>query len=197
MLDEMPVAQISLNELSRRAGLAKSNLLRYFESREAVLLELLDVAWQEWLGVLDGDLAAVDLQAPAPERGDQLAAALAASLAARANLCELLSAQAAVLEHNLSAAVAAAYKRAAIANVGALADQINRRMPELSEHDAGRFAAAVVMVTGAIWTHTRPSAAMLEAYDADPDLASLRLDFLPTLREAFETLLSGFLARST
>jgi AcrR family transcriptional regulator len=44
MLTEMPVAQITLNELSRRVGLAKSNVLRYFESREAVLLELLDSA---------------------------------------------------------------------------------------------------------------------------------------------------------
>ena len=42
MLAEMPVAEVTLNELSRRAGLAKSNVLRYFESREAVLLELLD-----------------------------------------------------------------------------------------------------------------------------------------------------------
>ena len=42
MLAEMPVAEVSLNELSRRVGLAKSNVLRYFESREAVLLELLD-----------------------------------------------------------------------------------------------------------------------------------------------------------
>jgi AcrR family transcriptional regulator len=47
MLTEMPVAQITLNELSRRVGLAKSNVLRYFESREAVLLELLDSAWQQ------------------------------------------------------------------------------------------------------------------------------------------------------
>ena len=42
MLDEMSVAEVSLNELSRRVGLAKSNVLRYFESREAVLLDLLD-----------------------------------------------------------------------------------------------------------------------------------------------------------
>src|SRR6202158_4734394 len=49
MLAEMPVAEVTLNELSRRAGLAKSNVLRYFESREAVLLELLDSAWQDWL----------------------------------------------------------------------------------------------------------------------------------------------------
>ncbi|HEX4291540.1 MAG TPA: helix-turn-helix domain-containing protein, partial [Trebonia sp.] len=41
MLDLMPVSEVTLNELSRRAGLAKSNVLRYFESREAILLELL------------------------------------------------------------------------------------------------------------------------------------------------------------
>ena len=49
MLAEMPVSEVTLNELSRRASLAKSNVLRYFESREAVLLELLDSAWQDWL----------------------------------------------------------------------------------------------------------------------------------------------------
>ena len=57
MLAEMPVADVTLNELSRRAGLAKSNVLRYFESREAVLLELLDSAWQDWLAQLDKELA--------------------------------------------------------------------------------------------------------------------------------------------
>ena len=38
MLEDMPVSELSLNELSRRVGLAKSNVLRYFDSREAVLL---------------------------------------------------------------------------------------------------------------------------------------------------------------
>src|ERR1700685_1973806 len=65
MLAEMPVAEVTLNELSRRVGLAKSNVLRYFESREAVLLELLDSAWQDWLAQLDRDLAG-GLGPPAP-----------------------------------------------------------------------------------------------------------------------------------
>ena len=49
MLQEMPAADVSLNELSRRVGLAKSNVLRYFDSREAVLLELLASRSREWL----------------------------------------------------------------------------------------------------------------------------------------------------
>src|SRR6202453_1794056 len=144
MLGEMPVADITLNELSRRTGLAKSNVLRYFESREAVLLELLDAAWRDWLArlALDLDLnlkLALDLDldeivspaAPARERGDRVADVLAGSLAAEPALCDLLNAQAAVLERNISPEVAARYKRAALANVAALGRLLLPPLPEL------------------------------------------------------------------
>src|SRR5882762_8947876 len=178
MLAELPVAQVSLNELSRRVGLAKSNVLRYFESREAVLLELLDTMSREWLDQLDDVLtAAIDPGATPTERTDQAADALATSLARRPVLCDLISAQAAVLEHNVSPEVAARFKRTAIANISTLAGLVRQQIPELGDHQAGRFAGAVVMVTGAVWTHARPSPAMLAAYDADPALAAMRLDF--------------------
>jgi AcrR family transcriptional regulator len=198
MLAEMPVAEVTLNELSRRAGLAKSNVLRYFESREAVLLELLDSAWQDWLGQLGTELAgAVDSGAPVVSRADQLAAAVAASLAARPMLCDLISAQAAVLERNVSPKVAAQYKRASIAGISALGALLLRSVPELGEPDAFRLAGAAVMTTAALWPHTQPSAAMLAAYAADPALAAMRLDFTATLREVLEVLTAGLLARSS
>jgi AcrR family transcriptional regulator len=196
MLAEMPVAEVTLNELSRRAGLAKSNVLRYFESREAVLLELLDSAWQDWLVQLDKNLAdAVDATAPAAGRADQLAVAVAASLASRPMLCDLISAQAAVLEHNVSPQVAAQYKRASIAGITAFGGLVLRCVPELGEPDAFRLAGAAVMTTAALWPHTQPSAAMLAAYAADPALAAMRLDFTGTLREVLEVLTAGLLAR--
>ncbi|MFC8828809.1 TetR family transcriptional regulator [Streptomyces sp. NPDC057137] len=197
MLAEMPVAQVSLNELSRRVGLAKSNVLRYFESREAVLLELLDVACREWLEYLEGALpSGVDADAPLPERGDRVVAVLVASLADRPVLCDLTSSQAAVLERNVSPAVAAEFKRTAIVNVGALAGLICAQVPELGGEDAGRFAAVCVMTTGAVWTHAQPSAAMLAVYEAEPALAAMRIDFAATLREVLEVMLSGLLARA-
>jgi AcrR family transcriptional regulator len=197
MLAEMPVAEVTLNELSRRAGLAKSNVLRYFESREAVLLELLDSAWQDWLAQLDAELAdAVVAGDPVALRADQLAAAVAASLAARPMLCDLISAQAAVLERNVSPEVAAQYKRASIAGISALGALLLRSVPELGEPDAFRLAGAAVMTTAAVWPHTQPSAAMLAAYAADPALAAMRLDFTATLREVLEVLTAGLLART-
>ena len=197
MLAEMPVAEVTLNELRRRAGLAKSNVLRYFESREAVLLELLDSAWQDWLAQLDAELAgAVVAGDPVASRADQLAAAVAASLAARPMLCDMISAQAAVLERNVSPQVAAQYKRASIAGISALGALLLRSVPELGEPDAFRLAGAAVMTTAAVWPHTQPSAAMLAAYAADPALAAMRLDFTATLREVLEVLITGLLART-
>ncbi|WP_326810913.1 TetR family transcriptional regulator [Streptomyces scopuliridis] len=197
MLTEMPVAQVSLNELSRRVGLAKSNVLRYFESREAVLLELLDTALREWLDLLDGTLAtAVDTAGGPYERGDQLAGAIADTLSARPVLCDLISAQAAVLERNISPQIAAECKHATMANVTVMIRLIRAHVPELDEHDAMGCAAAALMSAGAVWTHARPSAAMLAAYEADPALAAMRLDFTGTLRELLEVLLTGLLTRA-
>ncbi|MEW2516718.1 TetR/AcrR family transcriptional regulator [Actinacidiphila alni] len=196
MLTEMPVAAVSLNELSRRVGLAKSNVLRYFESREAVLLELLDVAFREWLTQLAPELAdEIDPGAPVRERGDHVAAVLAASLAARPVLCDLAGAQAAVLERNVSPEVAAEYKRTAIRNALDFAALVRKHLPELSEEDSLRYAGAALMVSGAVWTHAHPSAAMLAAYEADPSLAVMRLDFGATVREMLEVTASGLLAR--
>jgi AcrR family transcriptional regulator len=198
MLAEMPVSQLSLNELARRVGLAKSNVLRYFESREAVLLELLDLALAQWLDALAQALpAAIPAGAPLADRVDRLAEQLADSLAARPVLCDLISAQAAVLERNVSARVAAQYKRAAVGHAESFGRLVAVTIPELGADSALRFAAAAMMSTGAVWTHSQPSAAMLAAYAADPELAYMRLDFADTLRELFAVLLSGLLARSS
>ncbi|MFD4575231.1 TetR family transcriptional regulator [Streptomyces sp. NPDC058417] len=196
MLDETPVGEVSLNELSRRVGLAKSNVLRYFESREAILLELLDRAWKQWTddlpALLDREIAA---DAPVGERAERLVDVLVRSLEGRRVLCDLFSAQAGVLERNVSAEVAGRWKRTALGNVDAMAALLRARLPELGD-GAVVFTAQVVMMVGAVWTHARPSAAMLDAYRADPALAAYRLDFAPALRDVLTTLLTGTLART-
>ncbi|WAE71034.1 TetR family transcriptional regulator [Streptomonospora nanhaiensis] len=197
MLEEMPASAVSLNELSRRVGLAKSNVLRYFESREAILLELLDRAWQQWIADLPVLLdAGIDQAASVDRRTEQFATVVARSLAERRVLCDLLSAQAGVLEHNVSAEVAARYKRAAVANVADIAALAHRHLPELG-NSAPQLIAAMIMAIGAVWTHSRPSEAMLAAYQADPSLTAFKLDFVTALQEMLATLTAGTIARAS
>jgi AcrR family transcriptional regulator len=197
MLTEMPVSDLTLTALARRVCLAKSNVLRYFESREAVLLELLQRCWQEWLGAVPTALAAIPSPAAVTARADAMAAVLAQTLADRPTLCDLLGAHASVLEHNVSPEVAAQYKWAFLDGVAALGSCVREVLPELSETDAFRFAGSAGLVAAALWAHTRPSAAMSAAYDADPALAAQRLSFVPTATELLQVLLSGFLARKS
>jgi hypothetical protein len=109
-------------------------------------------------------------------------------------LCDLLGAQAAVLEHNVSPQVAARFKRSMLANLAAAAELLLGVLPELDRERAVRFAGATAVVAGAIWAHTQPSAAMLAAYEADPGLAVLRLDFTAALTELLEVMLRGWLS---
>ena len=196
MLDEMPVADITLNGLSRKSCMAKSNVLRYFESREAVLLELCAEALTEWVIDLEPRLSgAMSPTDPAPTRADRIAAVITASMAERPVLCDLMSSQAAVLEHNISTGTVLQYKRASIANISRLTDMVARHLPELGAENAVRFTRLAALMATSVWTHSHAPQAVVAAYEADPSLQPYQLDFETTLREALDVILTGLLSR--
>ncbi|MFI2363602.1 TetR family transcriptional regulator [Promicromonospora sp. NPDC019610] len=195
MLDEMPVAELSLNELSRRVGLAKSNVLRYFESREAVLLELLDDFLQSWLAELENELAAGIERGAAPEtRATQLAEILSRSLASRPVLCDLFGAQGGVLEHNVSVEVVKQHKRASLARLETMSALVRRHLPELAD-DAQLFCLMCLVSAGALSSYVPPPASLLAAYAEEPALAVLHLELREALRISFTSALLGVLPR--
>jgi AcrR family transcriptional regulator len=196
MLEEMPVAEVSLNELSRRVGLAKSNVLRYFDSREAVLLELLDSLSREWLEHLAKELpSAVGASAGYERRAGQLARVLARSFAERPVLCDLLSSQAAVLEHNVSVEAIASFKRRGIGMAAELIRLVRDALPELTEDQAWRLVFGAFLMASAAWSHATPPQAMLDAYERYPELGAMRMEFAPTLEDYLTTLAVGLNAR--
>src|ERR1700746_484453 len=67
------VRNVSLSDIAARVGIHKSALLRYFETREQIFLELTAAAWRDWAQALH---AGLDAAAP----GD---AALVADVFAR------------------------------------------------------------------------------------------------------------------
>ncbi|MFD5137929.1 TetR/AcrR family transcriptional regulator [Streptomyces sp. NPDC058378] len=195
MLDEMPVAAVTLNELSRRVGLAKPNVLRYFESREAVLLELLDRFLREWLADLADELAAgVDEERPMDERAPAVAEILSRSLSGRGVLCDLFGAQGGVLEHNVSVEVVARYKRASLERLTTMTTLLRTYLPELGEN-ATMFSLQTMVLAGALSAYSTPPPSLRAAYEAEPDLARFHLGLEESLKLSLNATLLGVLPR--
>ncbi|MEU1621064.1 TetR/AcrR family transcriptional regulator [Streptomyces sp. NPDC005722] len=193
MLTEMTVAELTLSALSRRVCLAKANVLRYFESREAVLLELLETQVADWIAELERE--AVPTGGSVEERGARLAELLAVSMARRPVLCDLLSSQASVLEHNISAEVAIKHKRAARESLESLVALAARHLPELGDDGAAALVETTLLMAVAAWPCSRPPQALLTAYASEPALAAMRIDFTDAVRRTAEVTASGLLAR--
>ncbi|MFC5835940.1 TetR/AcrR family transcriptional regulator [Nonomuraea insulae] len=195
MLDEMPVAEVSLNELSRRVGLAKSNVLRYFESREAVLLELLDDFLGSWLAELADELAAgIDAHAAPEVRAGRLAEILSRSLAGRVVLCDLFGAQGGVLEHNVSVEVVKRHKRSSLTRLATMTELVRRHVPELGD-GAQPFCLMSLVSAGALSSYVPPPPSLLAAYADEPALGALHLELRDALRISFTSTLLGVLPR--
>ena len=194
MLTEMPVADLTLTALSRRVCLAKANVLRYFESREAVLLALLEAEVADWIAELES--ASLPGGGTVRERGDRLADLLATSLVRRPALCDLVSAQSTVLEHNISAETALQHKRAVHGYLETLVRFAGTHLPELGDEDAAALMQTVMLVAVAAWPASRPPQAVLDAYAADPALGVMCVDFTDVVRHTVEVTASGLLARN-
>lgn len=196
MLDEMPLAEVSLNELSRRVGLAKSNVLRYFESREAVLLELLDDFLGRWLAELAAELAAgIDAKATPARRATELAEILSRSLADRPVLCDLFGAQGGVLEHNVSVEVIKQHKRSALGRLATMTQLVRHHLPELGD-GAQVFCLMSLLSAGALSAYAPPPPSLLAAYADEPALGALHMELRDALRASFTSTLLGVLPRT-
>jgi AcrR family transcriptional regulator len=194
MLAEEPVADISLRELSRRVGLASSNVLRYFETREGVFLALLDRLSEEWLDQLERDLGARSGRAPgAGGAVEPIARTWAQSLASRPLLCELTSVLSGVLERNVSVDSVRDFKRRAIARNVRVANLIRALLPELSDRAALETASLATTLLAGLWPLANPGP-VVRAATEDPELAAAHVDFTGRMTRGLVLLLAGQLA---
>ena len=184
MLATTRVSDLSLNELARQVGLAKSNVLRYFESREAVLLAIYDRQTAEFLDALDERIG--------PDSTiDTLADAIANLATSRPIFSDLTASAPGVLEHNVSAEAAAEYKRSMIANAIRLSGIARPVLGDVGPRGLEAFAGGTLLIIGGAWAMTQPSPGMAAAYAANADLRAAQLDLRTVIRELLATLAVG------
>jgi AcrR family transcriptional regulator len=196
------VRAVSLADIAARVGIHKSALLRYFETREQIFLELTAQQWQEWTAGLHTALdpavpgnAAGDSAGPGPAVGADaatlVASVFAESFGSRPLLCDLIAHTPLNLERNVSAEAVRRYKLTSLGAVHEAAALVQRVLPALSLAECGEFVAALASLAGALWQIANPVPVLIELYASDPALAGACVELTPRLRRAGEILLAG------
>lgn len=175
MLDAgTPLHELSLNALAREAGMTKSNVYRYFESREAVLLELLRDEWFAWFITLSSTWT----PPPAgvlPLR--HLCNVMAHTLAARPLLCLLTSVLPSVLEQNVSEAVVVEFKRTTLTFFSESALFMSTVVPDLPLQQAMQMMNDGAVVLTGLYPHAHPADVVRRAVQHTPELQAFSRDF--------------------
>jgi AcrR family transcriptional regulator len=185
------VRAVSLADIAARVGIHKSALLRYFETREQIFLELTARAWREWVAALHAELdpAAKDPAAAGPAA--LVADVFARSFGDRPLLCDLIAHTPLNLERNVSLEAVRGYKLTSLGAVREAAAIAARVLPDLTLAECLEFVGALASLAGALWQIANPGPALAALYVSDPELSHACVDLTPRLRRAAEILLAG------
>ncbi|MFC4591567.1 TetR/AcrR family transcriptional regulator [Sphaerisporangium corydalis] len=178
------VRNVSLGGVAAAVGLAKSNVARYFGTREEIYLEIATEEWRDWEAAVTERLR----DAAGPR---DVVAALAETLAERPLLCDMLGQMSTSLEHNVSVGSARVFKRAVLGVVARLGARVAEAHPGLTEAEGVELVAAGSVFAGALYPVSNPPAALAELYRQDPDIAAACPPFLPTLTRTLAAFAAG------
>lgn len=180
------LAGVGLSAIARAAGLAKSNVYRYFGSREEILMALLADDAFAWLAAFEREVA------PLAGRNDaaQVAAILARTIGAHALTCQLIAVVAGVLEHNTSEAAAAEFKAQMLDLSIRIRNAIHAALPAIPIDRVIAFVRYLHALIAGLWPMAHP-APMMAPLLRRPEYASLASDFETDLRGCLRPLLEG------
>jgi AcrR family transcriptional regulator len=154
LFDEEGPTGAGLNAIAARAGFTKSNIYRYFESREEVLLTLLLQEQEAFVAALIARLDSLT-----PGFVGAVAATISSEYLARQRYCKLISMTSSVLEQNVSEDGIAVYRRAISAQLAPVAPAVMRALPSLTPADAQWLMRVIATLIAGMWPAAFPSAA--------------------------------------
>jgi len=194
-LESRRIDEVTLRDISEGVGLAKSNVLRYFDSREAIFLELLDQECRAWLADLEAAFGRPRARKALWYNEIRVADIIAETLAGRRLMCELLGAMAGVLERNISLEFARDFKVRAMGNIAALSGLVGAQLPWLPAEFVGFIGEGILTLAAGMYPFSVPTEPVRQAM-AELDFPDPHCRFLDGLRAGLTTWLIGAAAQS-
>ena len=186
LLDREALDRISLNAIAREAGLAKSAVYRYFESREAIFLQILERDWKQWLERVEAALAPL----AGSDDPEAVADALTAATVAQPRLCRLVSALSSVLEQNLSEEVVLAFKQESLTLATRMMEALHSSLPSIAMNQWLDFANPAIALIAGLWPLSHPSETVRRVM-ARPEFAPFQPDFEHQFRRTLTLAIRG------
>jgi AcrR family transcriptional regulator len=176
---------VTLNAVANRAGIVKSNVYRYFESREAIFLALKNEDMEVWVADVEARLARL------PGKADvaKVARVLTHASVAAPRLCALESAVTAVFEQNASEELIRSHKLTVLRLGTRLGNALRAALPSLPASAIGPLLKYLHAAVAGLYPLAYPAAAVARALQ-DPQLAPLRCDFAADLEPLLAALLT-------
>jgi AcrR family transcriptional regulator len=184
------VRQVSLTDIAAGVGIHKSALLRYFETREQIFLELTAREWRGWAAGTAAALAAV----PADDAAaDAVATTLASGFVTRPLLCDLIPHTALNLERHASLDAVRAYKTVSLGAVDDVAAALAGPLPGLGASQRRELVSTVALLAGSMYQIATPPPPLAELYADEPGLGHALLDLSGRLTRAARVAIAGLL----
>jgi AcrR family transcriptional regulator len=180
------VRNVSLADIAGLVGIHKSALLRYFETREQIFLELTAESWLDWAQALH-----TQLDGASPGAAGMVADVVARSFAERPLLCDLIPHTALNLERNVSIGAVRRYKLTSLGVISDAAGVVRAVLPDLTAEECDDFVKTMATMAGALWQIANPPPALAELYASEPELARACVDLAPRLRRTAVVVLAG------
>jgi AcrR family transcriptional regulator len=192
VLDRNGIDATTLNAIAKQAGLAKSNLYRYFESREEILIRLLGAEAAK----LIADVSHAYSQLTEKDDLQRMAAIFAKACDERPRFCLLISQMAPILERNISVERVIEVKRGFTPMLEAMASAIFQAAPSLGPDGAEMTLKTAITLVAGLWPTAYPPETVAKALE-HPDIQHFRQDFEDTLARTMLYFMAGVRVRKS
>ena len=181
------VRAVNLGDIAAEVGVHKSALLRYFETREEIYLQLTADCWAEWIEALRAELPGAK---PTPAG---VAKVITRTLVDRPLFCDLLTHAPLNLERHVSLESVRAYKTTAIERVWIVSELIGNAVPGLGKAGGRKAVGAITAFAAAFWQVSHPPETLARFYEEEPEFAHSVMDFAGRVEELTSAVLTGLL----
>jgi AcrR family transcriptional regulator len=182
---EKNFASITMNEVASRAQLAKGTTYLYFQTKEELLLALLERELKNWFLALGTGLNAKPSFTP-----KEFAKLIVKSLSKRDALLRLLSIQANILEHNINFERALEFKQFLLRHASTAGVLLEAKLMFLKRSEGIELLQRINALIIGFHDLANPSQVVARALER-PELKPFRLEFFKQFQSTLETLLVG------